>query len=94
VNHPGFSIVGGAGGATTSRNLRPMRIHLSDPNLASDLLRFLQQRADAIGTKTAADELEVTILGSRRQPYNRLELDLRVRAWQAAHPHVVVDLID
>jgi hypothetical protein len=71
-----------------------MRIRLSDPNLATDLLRFLQQRADAIGTKTADDELEVTILGSRRQPYNRLELELRLRAWQAAHPHVAVDLID
>lgn len=70
-----------------------MRIRVSDPNLCSDLLRFLRKRPDVIAEELAPGEVGVSILGSRRLPENELELELRLRAWRAAHPDVAVDVV-
>jgi hypothetical protein len=42
----------------------------------------------------ADDELEISLLGSRRDPYNRMELDARLQVWQREHPDVDVEYVD
>jgi hypothetical protein len=71
-----------------------MRVRVSQPDLATDLLRFLQQRVDVVGAQVADDELEISLLGSRRDPYNRMELDARLQVWQREHPDVDVEYVD
>jgi hypothetical protein len=71
-----------------------MRVRVNKPDLASDLLRFLQQRVDVVAAQVTDDELEVSLLGSRRDPYNRIEIDERMQAWQEAHPGVEVEFVD
>lgn len=39
-------------------------------------------------------ELEVSILGSRREPFQRVELERRLRAWRLNHPDAHVDVVD
>jgi hypothetical protein len=71
-----------------------MRLRVSRSDLAGDLLRFLQQRVDVVAAEVAHGELEVSLLGSRRELYNRIELDTRIKVWQQAHPDVEVAFVD
>lgn len=72
--------------------MRPVIIHVSDPSLVPDLLEYLTREPDVIAARVGEDEIEVSLLGSRRQPWNRMELTLRVRAWQAARENVAVEI--
>jgi hypothetical protein len=71
-----------------------MRLRLSKPDLADDLLRFLRRRVDVVAAEVGEGELEVSLLGSRREPFNRDEIDARVQAWRHSHPDVDIDFVD
>ncbi len=70
-----------------------MRIRLNDASLLPDLVEFLETRTDAVVTKLGADELEVTLLGSYAIDAMRMELYLRVRAWEAARGGAVAEIL-
>ena len=61
-----------------------MRIRTDSPALAEDLSEFLRGRIDTVVSRVADDELEVSVLGSMAGAAMRLELYLRIRAWEAA----------
>jgi hypothetical protein len=70
-----------------------MRIRLNDASLLPDLVEFLETRTDAVVTELGADELEVTLLGSYAIDAMRMELYLRVRAWEAARGGAVAEIL-
>jgi len=70
-----------------------MRIRLNDASLLPDLVEFLQTRTDAVVTEVGADEVEVTLLGSYALDAMRMELYLRVRAWEAARGGTVAEIL-
>jgi hypothetical protein len=61
-----------------------MRLRLSDPALVPELLEFLEARGDVVVDRVGEDELEVSLMGSFALDAMRMELYLRVRAWEAA----------
>jgi hypothetical protein len=69
-----------------------MRIRLNDPSLLPDLVEFLETRTDAVVTEVADDAVEVTLLGSYALDAMRMELYLRIRAWEAARGGVVAEI--
>ncbi len=58
-----------------------MRVHVSDPALASDLGAFLQERIGAVVEQHGSSELEVSLLGSFNDLALREELGTAVRQW-------------
>ena len=70
-----------------------MRIRLNDASLLPDLVEFLETRTDAVVTELGADELEVTLLGSYAIDAMRMELYLRVRAWEAGRGRAVAEIL-
>jgi hypothetical protein len=73
-----------------------MRLRLSDPTLVPDLLDFLQTTPDVVADVVGDDEVEVSLLGSHAIDAMRMELYLRVRAWEAARTATgaLVELVD
>ena len=73
-----------------------MRVRIDSTELLDELMAFLEEDADAVVDAVSPDELEVSLLGSRNIDAMRMELYLRVRAWQvggrAARAHV--DIVD
>jgi hypothetical protein len=61
-----------------------MRIRVSDPELVPELLDFLQTRKDVVAEQVSDDEAEVSLIGSYALDAMRMELYLRIRAWEAA----------
>lgn len=70
-----------------------MRIRINDTSLLPDLVEFLQTRTDAVVTEVGAGEVEVTLLGSYALDAMRMELYLRIRAWEAARGGAVVEIL-
>jgi hypothetical protein len=68
-----------------------MRVQVSHPELLPELLSFLKLRDDTIAERVSEDELEVSLLGSRRE--DAIELELRLRVWQVAHTGVRVEVL-
>lgn len=60
-----------------------MRIRISDPDQRSELVDFLST-TDAIIEEIGDDEVEVSIIGSYNSEAMRIELYLRLRAWEAS----------
>ena len=60
-----------------------MRIRISDPELRDELVSYLAQ-SDAILQEVGDDEVEVSIVGSYNSEAMRIELYLRLRAWEAS----------
>jgi hypothetical protein len=58
-----------------------MRVHVTDPALASDLGAFLRERIGAIFEQRGGSELEVSLLGSFNDLALREELGTAVRQW-------------
>jgi hypothetical protein len=71
--------------ASAAKTSEVVRLGVSDPELVSDLVEFLQSRADVVTARVAKDEVELALLGSREAP-PRLTLDSLVRAWEAPRP--------
>jgi hypothetical protein len=69
-----------------------MRIRLDNPSLLPDLVEFLETRTDAVVSEVADDAVEVTLLGSYALDAMRMELYLRIRAWEAARRGVVAEI--
>jgi hypothetical protein len=61
-----------------------MRLRLDDPALVPELLAFLQSTPDVVAEVVTENEIEVSLLGSFAHDAMRLDLDLRLRAWEAA----------
>ena len=59
---------------------------MSEPSLRRKLLAFLAFDANAVVTAVGEDEIEISFLGSLNAGAQRMELELRLRAWLAAHP--------
>jgi hypothetical protein len=64
---------------------RAMRIRLSSADMLDELLEFLRAEPSAVVEQVSDDEVEVSLLGSYQEDALRMELYLRVRAWEAAH---------
>ena len=60
-----------------------MNVYISDPSAIPDLLEYLGTRPDVIAERVGEHEIEVSLLGSRQAPWNAMELELRLRAWEA-----------
>jgi hypothetical protein len=65
---------------------------VSDPALLPDLVEELMARTDCIAEPIGPDRLAVNVLGSYRGEAMRMEIELRVRAWQAAQHEIGVDV--
>ncbi len=62
-----------------------MRIRLSSAELMDELVEFLRAEPAAVVEQVTQDEIEVSLLGSYQEDALRMELYLRLRAWEAAH---------
>jgi hypothetical protein len=73
-----------------------MRLRVSDPALVPELLEFLHSRLDVVAEQTAANEVSLSLLGSYSLDAMRMELYLRVRAWEAGQrsKRVEVEFVD
>jgi hypothetical protein len=73
-----------------------MRLRVSDPALIPELLEFLQSRLDVVAEQVKENEVSVSLLGSYAPDPMRMELYLRVRAWEAGQRSkgVEVEFVD
>jgi hypothetical protein len=69
-----------------------MRLRVSDPALVPELLEFLQSRLDVVAEQITANEVNVSLLGSYALGPMRMELYLRVRAWEAGRRSTGVEV--
>jgi len=60
-----------------------MRLRVSDPELVPELLEFLKLRVDIVANQITENEVDLSLLGSYSEDAMRMELYLRVRAWEA-----------
>lgn len=74
--------------------LRHMKIHVSDPTLVPSLLAFLLERVHVIADQVGPHEIEVSLLGSMNTAKRRLELDLMLQFWRAAHEQAETRILD
>jgi hypothetical protein len=61
----------------------PMRVRVTDPAALPDLMEFLLSRTDTTVEQIADGMLEVSLLGSHNLDAMRMQLYLRIRAWEA-----------
>jgi hypothetical protein len=61
-----------------------VRVRITAPEQLDELVAFLRGEADASIEQVSDDELEVSLLGSYSHEAMRMELYLRVRAWEAS----------
>lgn len=73
-----------------------MRLRVSDPAFVPELLEFLKSRLDLVGDQVSENEVDLSLLGSYGEDAMRMELYLRVRAWEAGQrtQGVEVEFID
>ena len=62
---------------------RAMRVRVSDAAFTDEVAEFLRSRPDSVVEKIATDELEVSLVGSLDPSAMRMEIYLRVRAWES-----------
>lgn len=67
-----------------------VRVKLSNPALLNVLLAEFSFDPNVIVTQLSDDEVEVSFLGSLNTSAQELAVELRMRAWLAAHPDAVV----
>jgi hypothetical protein len=60
-----------------------MRVRVSDAAFTDEVAKFLRSRPDTVVEKIAADELEISLLGSLDPSTMQMEIYLRVRAWES-----------
>ena len=73
-----------------------MRIRVASAAVLEELLEYLESEPDAVVQAVADDEVEVSLLGSYETGAMRMELYLRLRAWEAARraSGAVVEIVD
>ena len=69
-----------------------MRIQVSDAAAADELTEYLESRAEAIVERVNEHELDVALLGSYNPDSMRMELYLRIRAWESARRAAGVEI--
>jgi hypothetical protein len=69
-----------------------MKIHVSNPALVDDLLEFLR-RAECTATADEEGSIDVEVPAAYGEEQARMEIDLYLKAWQAAHPDVEAQLL-
>jgi hypothetical protein len=70
-----------------------VRVRISEPELLAELIEFLHGRVDLVVEQLGEDEIGTWLLGSYSLEAHELELELRLRAWQVAHPGVEVEIV-
>lgn len=70
-----------------------MKILLSDAAFLDELIAYLVSEG-CIVERVGPNLVEVSRLSSVRHDQARMELDLYLQAWRAAHPDVDVKLLD
>jgi hypothetical protein len=60
-----------------------MRVRITTPEHLDDLASFLSAETNAVVQRLSAEELEVSLLGSYDDEAMRMDLYLRLRAWEA-----------
>jgi hypothetical protein len=71
-----------------------MRIQVSHPELVPGLVDFLRGQVHVVVGQIGPRELEVSQLGSMNVDSRRLDLDLLLQAWRAAHADATVEIVD
>jgi hypothetical protein len=69
-----------------------MRVRATDPAALPDLMDYLASWTDANVEQIADSTLEVSLLGSHDLDAMRMQLYLRIRAWELARPGSGVDV--
>jgi hypothetical protein len=69
-----------------------MRIRVKDASDLAGLVAFLKER-DYIADEVGPNTVEVSRLSSVRHDHVRMELDLFLQAWHAAHPEARAEFI-
>jgi hypothetical protein len=75
--------------------LRPLqvRLRLSDPALADDLIAFFRKR-ESTAKRVGDDVVEVSILHVLDERQGRMELDLYLRVWESIHAGARIETLD
>lgn len=71
-----------------------MKIRISDAQLLPDLLGYLGERSDLVVDRLNEHELEAAAIGSYSADAHRMQLELLLRVWAAAHPGADVELME
>jgi hypothetical protein len=71
-----------------------MRIWVEQAELLPDLVETLAARIDTVVSPVTEHDVEVSLLGSLRQPYLRDELERRLQRWRIRHPLAHAEIID
>lgn len=74
----------GAFTADTSRQLRLLKLRLADPSLTPALADYLRARPNLVVDAYDDGTVDVGVLGSHADG-GRLDVELYLRAWEAAH---------
>jgi hypothetical protein len=70
-----------------------MRIRVQEAADLANLVAFLKER-DYVAEQVAPNTIEVSRLSSVRHNHVRMELDLHLRAWHAAHPEAQAEFVE
>ena len=70
-----------------------MRIRVHEAADLAGLVSFLEER-DYVAEQVAPNTIEVSRLSSVRHNHVRMELDLFLRAWHAAHPEAQAEFVE
>jgi hypothetical protein len=76
--------------ATAASSRGEMQIHLSNPACLGELSSFLALDDAAHVETTGPADVDVWWVDSRNAWAQQMELELRLRAWMAAHPDVIL----
>jgi hypothetical protein len=72
-----------------------MRLRLSNPDLVTELLEFLESRIDVVTEQVSENEIDLSLLGSYNEDAQHMTIDLLVRAWQAGrNDEASVEFVD
>ena len=71
-----------------------MRIQVSHPELVPGLVEFLRRQVHLVVEQVGPREVEVSQLGSMNAESRRLDLDLLLQAWRAAHAGATAEILD
>ena len=70
-----------------------MRIRVQDATDLAGLVAFLKER-DYVADEVGPNTVEVSRLSSVRHDHVRMELDLFLQAWHAAHPEAQAEFVE
>lgn len=70
-----------------------MRIRVQEAGDLDGLIAFLEER-EYVAQRVGPNTVEVSRLSSVRHTHSRMELDLFLQAWHAAHPEASAELVE